>query len=72
MVHMEPEDPREWEVTINRRKCPLVYYPANYVGCQMLPSGCRCSLDNCPLKTKRKINLSIDQALNEGNGVYKP
>ena len=37
MVTMEPEDPREWEVTVNRRKCPAVYYPANIVGCKLLP-----------------------------------
>lgn len=49
MVQMQPEDPREWEVTINRRKCPEVYYPANYVGCRLLPD-CRCTLDICPLR----------------------
>lgn len=71
MVHMEPEDPREWEVTINRRKCPAVYYPANFVGCQLLGDA-HCTFENCPLKAKRKTNQSLDQALNEGNGVYIP
>lgn len=52
MVTMEPEDTREWEVTINRRKCPAVYYPANYVGCQLLPDGSKCTFENCPLKAK--------------------
>lgn len=27
-----------------------MYYPANYVGCKMLPIGYKCSLENCPLK----------------------
>jgi hypothetical protein len=59
MVHMEPEDPCEWEVTINRKKCPSVYYPANYVGCKLLPNGYKCTLENCPLKVKSEELCSI-------------
>lgn len=51
MVTMEPEDSREWEVTINRRKCPAIYYPANIV-------GNKCSFDKCPLKVEEPPNES--------------
>ena len=49
---MEPEDPREWEVTVNRRECPERYYPANHVGCGMLPDS-KCTFENCPLKVEK-------------------
>ncbi len=52
MVNMEPEDPREWEVQIDRRECPKIYYPANIVGCKLLPDGRKCSLEDCPLQVR--------------------
>jgi hypothetical protein len=57
MVNMEPEDPREWEVTVNRRKCPVVYYPANYIGCKLLPDSYKCTFEDCPLKTTPTTEL---------------
>lgn len=50
------QDERVWEVVLrlNSKKCPYIYYPADYHGCKILsdirPGEDYCVKERCPMR----------------------
>ena len=61
------KDSREWlvEVRMRSNRCPLRYYPANYIGCTIQTGKENdCNMDRCPIKVvDEKGAFSLERSL---------
>ena len=65
-MNIEDKRETEWKVVVNNQECPHLYYPANIIGCDLLPDGDNyCCEQNCPLKLSDALTRTAEAARQE-------